>query len=225
MTFDPQADRRKNFAMTSNNLGQGRVQLSTWDNEDDREGAKQRWLDMISPSEPAWIFAYGSLMWDPGFVFEAVEPATVFGYHRRFCIYSHIYRGTPQHPGLVLGLDRGGSCQGRAFQIAPSAAREVLGMVWDREMIYRVYLPRDFYAHIGNRRVLCRTFVANPNHEQYAGRMSNREAAQMIAGATGKAGPNNVYLENTLHHLQSLGLKDGGLRRLQSDVQRITGER
>ena len=98
-------------------------------------------------------------------------------------------------------------------------------MVWDREMIYRVYLPRDFYAHIGDRRVLCRTFVADPNHEQYAGRMSNREAAKMITGATGKAGPNKVYLENTLNHLQSLGLKDGGLRRLQTDVQRLTGER
>lgn len=115
MTFDPQADRRKSFVMTSNNLSQGRVQLSTWDNADYREGAKQRWLDLMSPSEPAWIFAHGSLMWDPGFVFEAVEPATIFGYHRRFCIYSHIYRGTPQHSGLVFGVDRGGPCQGRVF--------------------------------------------------------------------------------------------------------------
>ena len=221
MTFDPQADRRKNFAMTSNNLGQGRVQLSTWDNADDRECAKKRWLDMISLSEPAWIFAYGSLMWDPGFVFEAVELATIFGYHRRFCIYSHIYRGTPQHPGLVFGLDRGGSCQGRAFQIAPSAAREVLGMVWDREMIYEVYLPRDFYANIGDRRVLCRTFVADPNHINMSAACAIGRCTLM---ATGKAGPNNVYLENALKHLQSLGLKDRGLRRLQSDVQRLTGE-
>jgi len=224
MASDQPAGGRKNFAMTSNKLDRGRIQISTWDNADDREDAKQRWLDMMPPTEPAWIFAYGSLMWDPGFDFEAVEPATIFGYHRRFCIYSHIYRGTPELPGLVFGLDRGGSCQGRAFRVSPSAAREVLGMVWDREMIYRVYLPRDFYAHMGDRRVLCRTFVANPNHEQYAGRMSNLEAARMIAGATGKAGPNKVYLDNTLDHLQILGLKDGGLRRLQSEVQRLAGE-
>ena len=221
MTFDPQADRRKNFAMTSNNLGQGRVQLSTWDNADVREETALARHDVTQRAGMdlrPWL-----LMWDPGFVFEAVEPATVFGHHRRFCIYSHIYRGTP-HIRVLFWVWIGGSCQGRAFQIAPSAAREVLGMVWDREMIYKVYLPRNFYAHIGDRRVLCRTFVADPNHEQYAGRMCNREAAKMIAGATGKAGPNNVYLENTLNHLQSLGLKDGGLRRLQSDVQRLTGE-
>ena len=115
MTFDPQADRRKNFVMTSNNLIQGRVQLSTRDNADYREGAKQRWLDLMSPSEPAWIFAYGSLMWDPGFVFGAVEPATIFGYHRRFCIYSHISRDTAAFGSCFRFGWGGGSCQGRAF--------------------------------------------------------------------------------------------------------------
>ena len=130
MMFDPQADRRKNFAMTSNNLGQGRVQFSTWDNADDREGAKQRWLDMISPSEPAWIFAYGSLMWDPGFVFEAVEPATIFGYHRRFCIYSHIYRGTPAASGSCFRFGSG-ALVGPGFSNCavrrPRSARDGLG--------------------------------------------------------------------------------------------------
>ncbi|MBT5494512.1 MAG: gamma-glutamylcyclotransferase [Alphaproteobacteria bacterium] len=175
--------------------------------------------------ESAWIFAYGSLLWDPGFEYEESRPATIYGYHRRFCIYSHIYRGTPKRPGLVFGLDRGGSCRGRVFRVAPDAARQVLGMIWDREMVYRVYLPRTLSAHAEEDRIECRTFVANPSHEQYAGKMDVMHTAAMIAGASGKAGANSDYLENTLSHLQELGLQDGRLLRLRTEVRRCLDER
>src|SRR3546814_10936418 len=76
-------------------------------------------------------------MWNPGFDFLEKRPALLRGYHRAFCIYSEHYRGTRERPGLVLGLDRGGSCRGIAFRVAQAAAREVLGYLWDREMVTR----------------------------------------------------------------------------------------
>ena len=209
--------------MISSKLDKDRAQITYFDKVDDRKDLKQRWLNTLPSTEPVWIFAYGSLMWDPRFDFDIAEPAKIFGYHRRFCVYSHIYRGTPENPGLVFGLDRGGSCKGRAFRISPPAARKALSAVWDREMIYGVYLARDVYAKINNARVLCRTFVVNPNHEQYAGHLSNIQIAKIIIGANGKAGPNKAYLQNTLNQLQTLGFSDPGVWRIQHAVQRLLG--
>ena len=169
--------------------------LSTWRTEDQREAAKHRWLKTFPAEKPAWVFAYGSLMWDPGFEYESVLPATIYGYHRRFCILSHVYRGTLEAPGLVFGLDRGGSCRGRVFQIAPSQVSTVLGASWDREMIYHVYVPRKLIAQTDKRRLTCHTFVANPRHEQYARHMDIVCIARMIAGACGKAGQ-KLWLQN-----------------------------
>lgn len=195
--------------------------LSSWECHGDSEKSKQAWLDTLAPGSSAWIFAYGSLLWDPGFDYEEMRPATIFGYHRRFCIFSYIYRGTPERPGLVFGLDRGGSCRGRIFRISPETSRDVLGMIWDREMVYRVYLPRTLLAHTDSGRTLCRTFVANPQHEQFAGRLDVHGAAEIIAGAVGQAGPNTDYLSNTLRHLEELGLRDSGLRSLAAQVRAL----
>ena len=197
--------------------------LSTWRTPEQYEEMKHHWLASLPLDKPAWVFAYGSLMWNPGFEYEQILPATVYGYHRRFCIYSHVYRGTPERPGLVFGLDRGGSCRGRIFRVAPSQVSSVLGAIWDREMIYRVYLPRELTAHAGSERISCHTFVANPLHEQFARRMDLACTARMIAGASGKAGSNADYLFNTLEHLEALGLRDGNLTRLQSAV-RLLGD-
>ena len=90
-------------------------------------------------AEPVWLFAYGSLMWNPEFAFAEARPALLYGYHRRFCLYSRDYRGTPERPGLVLGLDRGGSCHGIAYRVAPVGAAAALDRVWAREMTGQVY--------------------------------------------------------------------------------------
>ena len=204
-------------------IGMKGSRLSTWRTKDQREAAKHRWLGTLAAEQPAWVFAYGSLMWNPGFEYKSVLPATIYGYHRRFCIFSHFYRGTPEAPGLVFGLDRGGSCRGRVFQIAPSQVSIVLGAIWDREMIYRGYVPRKLFAQTDNWRLTCHTFVANPRHEQYAGRMDIARTARVIARARGKAGSNADYLTNTLDHLEELGLRDGNLTRLQAAVRSLGG--
>ena len=90
-----------------------------------------------------WLFGYGSLMWNPGFPHRVAEPALLHGWHRSFCIYSHRYRGTPERPGLVLGLDRGGSCRGMAFRVGAAHAAEALHYLWEREMVGGVYHMRE----------------------------------------------------------------------------------
>ena len=211
--------------MTDGGIGTKGSRLSTWPTRNQFEAAKHRWLKTLPAEKPVWVFAYGSLMWNPGFEYELVLPAIIYGYHRRFCVFSHVYRGTPEAPGLVFGLDRGGSCWGRVFQIAPSKVSTVLGAIWDREMIYRVYVPRKIIAQTDNRRFTCHTFVANPRHEQYVGQMNIVCTARMIAGARGKAGSNLDYLTNTLDHLEELGLRDGNLTRLQAAVRSLGDSR
>ena len=211
--------------MTDGGIGTEESRLSTWRTQEQFEAAKHRWLKTLPAEKPAWVFAYGSLMWNPGFEYELALPAIIYGYHRRFCIFSHVYRGTPEVPGLVFGLDRGGSCRGRVFQIVPSQVSTVFGAIWDREMIYHVYVPRKLIAQTDDRRLTCHTFVANPRHEQYAGQMDIVCIARMIAGARGKAGSNLNYLNNTLDHFEEQGLRDENLKRLQAAVRSLGNSR
>ena len=94
-----------------------------------------------------WVFGYGSLMWRPDFPHVETRPARLRGYHRALCVLSTRYRGTKARPGLVLGLDRGGSCVGRAFRVAARDADRVLAILHEREMLNRVYNPRWLTAY------------------------------------------------------------------------------
>ncbi|MFQ5959201.1 MAG: gamma-glutamylcyclotransferase [Alphaproteobacteria bacterium] len=158
-----------------------------------------------------WVFGYGSLMWRPEFPHRAAEPALIRGYHRAFCVRSVRYRGTRERPGLVLGLDRGGSCRGRAFRVAGPDAADVLAYLDEREMITRVYVRRIVPVELARGRVRAYTFVVDRAHEQYAGKLSFERAAEIILNGTGAAGDNVEYLENTVAHLDELGIADGPL--------------
>lgn len=169
----------------------------------------------------AWVFAYGSLMWNPGFDFVESRPALLHGYHRAFCIYSNYYRGTAERLGVVLGLDRGGSCRGIAFRLPQEKRREILDYLWDREMltwdreaISTVYNLRVSDTRTADGAVRCRTFVANPAHEDYAGRLPEDRIVEMIRHGVGISGTNRAYLENTVAHLDALGIADRRLHRL-----------
>ena len=116
---------------------------------------KRAFLETIVIESDIWIFAYGSLMWNPGFAHAERQPALLHGWHRSFCVYSHRYRGTPDRPGLVLGLDRGGSCRGVAYRVAQEKARDTLAYLWDREMVLGVYRPRLVYPRCGADRPAC----------------------------------------------------------------------
>jgi len=159
-----------------------------------------------------WVFGYGSLMWNPGFPHAEAQPAVLRGYHRAFCLYSHYYRGTYERPGLVLGLDRGGVCLGKAFRIAAVDAEGALAYLIDREMRGEdVYLLRWREVALVNRCVTAACFVVNRQHGHYAGRLPHDRIAQIISGAVGQTGSNRDYLLNTLQHLDALGVRDANL--------------
>lgn len=155
-----------------------------------------------------WVFGYGSLMWDPGFPYEEAEQALLYGYHRRLCVYSHLYRGTPERPGLVAGLLAGGSCWGRAFRIAEENIGSVTRYLDDREMVYGVYEPRWGKVKLASRQVRAYTYIANRAHEQYAGKLDPAEAAALISAGSGISGSGIDYLRNTVSHMSDLGITD-----------------
>lgn len=160
------------------------------------------------------LFAYGSLIWNPAFHFTGRELARVHGLHRRFCLWTHLGRGTPDRPGLVLGLDSGGSCRGVLFQIAADEVETELDIVWRREMVTGAYRPSWVTAHTdeGPRRAL--TFVINRRHERYSGKLGDAAVVDAIATACGPLGACADYLFNTAAHLEQLGIDDPRLQRL-----------
>lgn len=170
-----------------------------------------------------WIFGYGSLMWDPGFDYVERQPALLRGYHRAFCIVSHLYRGTPERPGLVLGLDRGGSCRGMAYRVAAEHAESVRAYLHEREMQHYVYVQKDVPVRLSQRTVLAQTHVADRRHERYCGKLGVEETARYIAQGEGNRGRNRDYLENTVRHLDELGIGDGPMHRLRDRVRELIG--
>lgn len=171
------------------------------------------------PGRELALFAYGSLIWNPAFHFVRHEIATVRGHHRRFCLWTHLGRGSPECPGLVLGLDRGGSCRGLVYWIAPELLEDELEIIWRREMVTSAYRPSWVTAHTAAGPVPAVTFLINRAHERYAGRISDEAVVSAIATACGPIGPCADYLINTSRHLDELGIVDRALRRLCRAVQ------
>lgn len=179
-------------------------------------------LEFTLPPGDLWVFGYGSLMWSPGFRIAEIRSAILYGYHRAFCILSYHYRGTKRRPGLVLGLDRGGACLGRALRVPATGRDRVVQYLLDREMISGVYQPRLQQVWLDGRKPkLALTFVANRQHPQYAGKLSLNHCAAMIAAAKGVNGDNQTYLENTVLHLDELGIPEGPLHLIQDRVRRL----
>lgn len=182
--------------------------------EEDLQRRKRAFLDSLSVLDDIWVFGYGSLMWNPGFEHREVREALLYGWHRAFCVYSHRYRGTPERPGLVLGLDRGGSCRGIAYRVSRAEAKQVLAYLWDREMVTGVYRPRVLPVRSAGRSLPCHCFVVDRGHRQYAGRLPDTETVRLIRQGVGQGGPNRAYLANTVRHLDEIGIADGPLHRL-----------
>ena len=170
-----------------------------------------------------WVFAYGSLLWNPLFPFAEARPAILRGLHRRFCLRSLASRGTPDLPGLVLGLDRGGACTGVAYRLPAPVAMDELHLLWRREMVVGAYRPRWVRVRSGERDIHALTFAVRHAHPQYAGRLSLEEEARVIAGAKGAFGSSLDYLERTRVALVSHGIVDPYLERLAARITACRG--
>lgn len=173
-----------------------------------------------APGAPGdiWVFAYGSLIWNPAFHFTDQRIGILHGYHRRFCLWTHLGRGSPEAPGLILALEPGGSCRGVVYRIAADAVASELEIIWRREMVGGSYAPRwvDVRTSAGKLRALA--FTMDRANARYAGRLSDEIVAAAIAKATGRLGPCSEYLFNTVAHLAALGIHDRPLERLRDRV-------
>jgi cation transport protein ChaC len=172
------------------------------------------------PGQDFFVFAYGSLMWRPDFPFVEIRPATLYGYHRAFCITSTHYRGTAERPGLVLGLDRGGQCVGRLYRIGPTDASDVARYLHERELITGCYVPKHVTLRLQDGKMAHGlTFVADRAHYQYAGKLDDQAIADIVRHAVGLMGSNRDYLRNTVQHLEEMGIADTSLHRILKLVE------
>jgi cation transport protein ChaC len=182
-------------------------------------------LDRTLAQHPAgrdiWLFGYGSLMWNPAIEYAERRAGTVNGWHRRFCLWLHMGRGSPDNPGLMLALERGGRCAGILFCIPAAHARNELLLAWRRELFTGAYRSRWVTAMTDGGPVRAVTFVANRTHLRYAGRLDEPAVAARLATASGSLGSCATYLVETIKALKSVGRRDRTLERLNRLIQKL----
>lgn len=178
--------------------------------DDARRQLLEEMLATASDPNDIWIFGFGSLMWNPGFTPRESREAQLAGYERRFHIWSTKARGTPERPGLGLCLEPAdGTCRGIAYRIKPETRDQDLAYLWDREMGSGVYRPTwvELEATDG-KPIRAITWVADPEHYQYAGARPAEEMAMIMAGGKGVYGNCRDYLANTIREMKKLGDND-----------------
>jgi cation transport protein ChaC len=166
-----------------------------------------------------WVFGYGSLMWRPDFEFIEQVPARLIGEHRALCVYSFDHRGTPEKPGLVLGLDRGGACRGVAFRVAAKLRGGTIDYLRAREQttnVYREVMRSVWLENQARQRVSALTFVVDRGHIQYAGRLSLAEQLRFVQQGHGRSGNNRDYVLSTVKSIEAQGFRDPQLHQLAS---------
>ncbi|WP_050405020.1 gamma-glutamylcyclotransferase [Bradyrhizobium embrapense] len=164
-----------------------------------------------------WVFGYGSLMWKPGFEFLEQVPARLIGEHRALCVYSFDHRGTPEKPGLVLGLDRGGACRGIAFRVAARLRHDTIAYLRAREQttnVYREVMRSVWLENAARDRVSALAYVVDRGHVQYAGRLSLAEQLRLVQQGHGRSGNNRDYVLSTVATIEQQGFRDAPLHQL-----------
>jgi cation transport protein ChaC len=185
--------------------------------KEERAASLQKTLGDRLGREDVWVFAYGSLIWNPLIRFVEQRVALLRGWHRRFCLWAPVGRGTRERPGLMLGLERGGSCRGLAFRIAADSPME-LELLWQREMISGAYVPRVLPLVTEAGPVKAVAFTVNQAGSRYADHLREDEVASVVATAHGMFGSCAEYMVGTLEHLRALGIKDRALERIYERV-------
>lgn len=190
--------------------------LPHWLSDEELTESLEAFLALWDRNTPLWVFGYGSLIWKPDLSFDRREPARVHGYHRRLCLWSRVNRGTPQSPGLVAGLDRGGSCAGIAYRVPPGAVHGQFLQLWQREMMTNSYHPRIIDCRLGDGSVVgAVAFVVRRDAPNYAGRLDEAQIIEVFRrGSCGRYGTSLEYLVNTICALRTHGIVDPHLERL-----------
>jgi glutathione-specific gamma-glutamylcyclotransferase len=190
---------------------------------------RTRYMHFSQPpaNEDLWVFGYGSLMWRPEFEYLERVPARLVGLHRALCVYSFVHRGTPERPGLVLGLDRGGACRGIAYRVAAARRDTTLGYLRGREQVTAVYIEmmrRITLSPTPGRPqpadVMALVYVVDRSHPQYAGRLDLERQLHLIRQGHGRSGANRDYVLSAVAEIESQGCHDVSLHRL---AERLKG--
>ena len=174
-------------------------------------------LSVTASKDDLWVFGYGSLMWRPGFEHIEQVPARLIGEHRALCVYSFDHRGTPEKPGLVLGLDRGGACRGIAFRVAAPMRGATIAYLRSREQtthVYREVTRAVWLDNAARERVAALTYVVDRGHIQYAGRLPMHEQLRIVQQGHGRSGDNRDYVLSTVRAIEGQGFRDKELHRL-----------
>jgi cation transport protein ChaC len=179
-----------------------------------RLAVKRAMLTSLAPGQDPWVFGYGSLIWNPAFDYTERRPGALHGYHRQFCFWTPLGRGTPELPGMMLGLMPGGSCHGVVFRVPRQGAEEHLHSVFRRELMTGGYHARWVTARTMQGAVRAITFIANRNYPNFCGRQPIETVARHIAHAEGRIGACRDYLINTVRHLEAEGIRDSYLNRV-----------
>lgn len=186
-----------------------------------REASRRNTLAKHPATEDLWLFGYGSLIWDPGFCFEEVRIATLQGYQRRFCLRSELGRGSPESPGVMVGLDAGGHCQSLAFRIPARLITDETRLIWKREMLRRSYHPQFVTLETAHGDVRALAFIIDPSCQPYMAELTLDQAAQFVATGSGIYGSSFEYVENLVIHLEGLGIVDPAVTDLHDKAQRL----
>jgi cation transport protein ChaC len=188
---------------------------------EDHQATIGRLLQGGPPLEDMWFFAYGSLIWKPACEFIEIRTGVVRGWHRAFCLgWNTRFRGSEQKPGLMLALDHGGACKGVAYRLPPDAVEANLVKLLQREMGWKPspFPPRWVHVVTRERRIRALTFCIDRRSGRYIGGLTEPQIAQVLATAVGSRGSMVEYLFNTVTHLETLGIHDPHLWRLQEMV-------
>ena len=180
----------------------------------EREGDRKKALRFLPPGEDLWVFGYGSLVWNPAFCFVESQPGRLYGFHRSFCLHLTMGRGSREKPGLMVSLDRGGSCNGVAFRIASRDVESETDILWMREMLTGAYRAHWANIRIAGKAVKGLTFVVNPDNSRYTGRLGMEETAQRLMNGEGRLGTCREYVVNTVKSLNDLNISDKYLLKL-----------
>jgi len=196
---------------------QGLLQRST---REERARSRREAISQFAPGEDVWLFAYGSLLWNPTIYYKETRHGHLRGYHRRFCLETVLGRGTPEYPGLMLALDHGGSCHGVAYRIDRSVADEELSIVWDREMISQAYTAKVLPLKTETGPIKAITFTINRQSRQYAGKLDLEHVAAKIAQSRGPLGGCTEYLFQTIEKMAELDIRDSHLSHMAELVKK-----
>ncbi|OZI46881.1 gamma-glutamylcyclotransferase [Bordetella genomosp. 5] len=190
-----------------------------WTAEERRASMEAALADWRS-DEDVWVFGYGSLIWRPDFDFLERRLATLRGHHRALCLWSRVNRGTPECPGLVFGLDRGGSCRGVVYRLAGKQVPDYFPALWDREMSTGAYLPRWITCATEHGNVRALVFVMNRANPAYISALPEGELLAIVRRAAGRYGPCTEYVVQTAQALRSAGIHDARLDAIARELER-----